>query len=331
MGHNLNINNRTGKARMFYVGEEPWHGLGIKLNEPATAKQAIVAADLDYKVEKAPLSWMVGDHKAWIEDHKAVVRMDTKQALGVVGDGYKLIQNVEAFSFFDTIVGEGKAIYHTAGALGRGERIWVLAKLPKDLVIAREDVVEKYMILTNSHDGTSALKCYFSPVRVVCQNTLSMSLKDAKDGISIRHSGDIMSKVKEARRVLGISIKYYETFEEIAQFMAKKQLSKADVETYFDKVLGIDKAREKESAVLENRKDDLLGLFEHGKGNDRPGVRGSLWAGYNAVTEFVDHYKTIKGQGDDPTNRLKSIWFGAGARLKEKAFDEAYALVGAKR
>jgi phage/plasmid-like protein (TIGR03299 family) len=169
--------------------------------------------------------------------------------LGVVGDGYKIVQNVEAFSFFDHVVGEGQAIYHTAGALNLGQRIWILAKLPKNIVLTREDVVEKYMVLTNSHDGTSALKLFFTPIRIICSNTLSMALKDAKDGISIRHSGDITSKVKEARKILGISLKWYNEFEELCKQLLGTQLSKSQVEGYYDRLLYGEEIDEKKKKV----------------------------------------------------------------------------------
>lgn len=326
MAHNLSIKN--GRAQMFYYGEKPWHGLGTELNAPATAKEAIKAAQLDYIVEKQPLITMVGNQQVHVPEKKATVRMDTRQVLGVVGDGYRVIQNTEAFSFFDTVVGEGQAVYHTAGALGQGERIWILAKLPKDLIIAREDIVEKYLILTNSHDGTSALKLYFSPVRVVCQNTLVMSLKDSRDGITIRHSGDIKSKADEARRILGISLKFYQEFGEVVDRLVEHKMTVKSAEGYFDNVVfGMD-PENRDSKVLINRRNDLLTLFERGKGNDIPEVKHSAWAALNACTEYSDHYRTIKGEKEDRSNRLNSIWFGAAAAFKRTAYNEICKVVG---
>jgi phage/plasmid-like protein (TIGR03299 family) len=320
MSHNIN------EGRIFYVGEKPWHGIGQELANPATAKEAIEAARLDYQVGLVEIQTVGGIP---IIGKRATVRRDTKTALGVVGEDYRIVQNVEAFGFFDTIVGEGQAIYHTAGALGQGERIWILAKLPKEMVVAKGDVVEKYLILTNSHDGKSSLRMYFSPVRVVCQNTLTMSLSDAGDGIAIRHTGNIKAKVDEARRVLGIAVKFYDKVEEVIQALASFKIDPKMVDKYFEELI-FGEGKDKESTRLKNQKTDLLTLFESGRGNQLAGVRHSAWAAYNAVTEYVDHSRTVKGLKQDPTNRLKSIWFGSGAQVKARAFSGITNLVGIK-
>ena len=324
MSHNL---NEDGK-RMFYVGERPWHGLGTKLDNPATAKEAIEVANLDYDVELQPIYLKDGVE---IEDRKATVRVDTNAPLGIVTEKYKVVGNREAFSFFDTVVGEGQAIYHTAGALGEGERIWILAKLPSDIVVGKDDVIEKYLILTNSHDGKSSLKMYFSPVRVVCQNTLNFSLHNKSDCINIIHSGNIRNKVDEARKVLGIAVDVYGQFEQIAKQLVDVKLDVAQANSYFNKLVFGKDAVDNTKTKLVNQKNTLLILFERGCGNDLSGIQYSAWGAYNAVTELVDHHKAIRGLKDDPSNRLKNIWFGSGASLKKKAYDEALVLAGIKK
>ena len=172
MSHNLNQAN--GKAAMMYVGEVPWHGLGTKLDKPATAAEAIEAAGLNFTVEKWPMRTQRGSLP--VNNHFATVRTDTKEVLGVVGSRYEPIQNKDAFTAFDSLVGEGEAIYHTAGALGKGERIWILAKMPDYIRINGNDIVEKFLLLTNTHDGTSVVRVKLTPIRVVCENTLSIAL-----------------------------------------------------------------------------------------------------------------------------------------------------------
>jgi phage/plasmid-like protein (TIGR03299 family) len=328
MGHELSF--KEGRAQMFFYGKRPWHELGVELDHPATAKEAITAAQLGYRVESYPVAAEISGAYNTIPGKVATVRTDTNKILGVVGTGYKVVQNVEAFDFFDNLVGEGQAIYHTAGALGQGERIWLLAKLPKNIVLGKDDVVEKYLILTNSHDGTSALKVYWSTVRVVCNNTLTASLRDAKQGVNIRHSGNIKSKTDEARRVLGISIKYYQEFEELCKQLLNYKVKKSEIEGFYDRVVFGDDLKNRDSAILKNRKEFMLHLFENGRGNDMPDVRHSLWAGVNGTSEFFDHYKPIKNERERPTNRLNSIWFGHAARQKARAFDIACEMIGAK-
>lgn len=324
MAHNLNTDSNG--VRMFYSGiEKPWHGLGVELNHPATAREAIEAARLDYKVE---LQKVYLKNSVEIENAKATVRVDTNKALGIVSDRYKIVQNIEAFNFFDTVVGEGQAIYNVAGALGQGERIWILAKLPKNIVLAREDVVEKYLCLTNSHDGLSSLKLYFTPIRVVCWNTLIASMQDSKDGISIRHMGNIRDKVDEARRVLGITIDYYNQFEQIAKQLVDVKLNVEKAERYYNSLLFRDKKPDEISTNLINKRDRLLYLFENGKGNRLPGIKHSAWAAWNAVSEYTDNEKNVKGLASDRTRKLKDIWFGNSAQLKQKAYAQILQVAG---
>ena len=315
MAHNINEN-----SRVFTVGKA-WHGLGTVVKTEQTAKEAIQLAKLDYNVVKSDL--FTNDKK--INSHIAIIREDTKEVLGITSNKYQIIQNIDAFDFFDTLVGSGQAIYHSAGALGEGERIWILAKLPNDIIVNNDDVVEKYLCLTTSHDGKSSLQMYFTPVRVVCQNTLNMSMANSKNGISIRHSNQYKNKIEEARNILNISINYYSQFGQIIKKFESVEMQKESLNKYFDKVLEINDDKET-STRKENQKHDLLCLFENGKGQ-KIGNRHSLWKAYNSFTEYVDHHRTVKNLDKDNTNKLNSIWFGSGAKLKEKAYTEALALI----
>ena len=312
MAHNI----MEGK-RMFYVGKEPWHGLGVKLENPATAAEAISAAQLNYPLE---LKGIKTEDGVVIPDSFATVRGDTGTPLGIVGNYYTPVQNVEAFDFFDGVVGEKLAMYHTAGALGQGERIWILAKLPDIIQVTAKDIVEKYLLLTNSHDGKSSLRMFFTPVRVVCQNTLNAAISSAKDGISIRHTGNINNKLKEAQRALGIAMTFYSEFEESLKVMAKKNIKDEEATLYFSSLILNDSDVEI-STRKQNQIDDLLGLYNQ---PEYPEARGTLWGAYNAVTNYTDHFRSVKN--DNTSNRLESIWFGSGADLKVKAYNTAMVL-----
>lgn len=314
MSANINENKRV-----FTVGEA-WHKLGTVVETEQTAENAVKLAQLDYNVVKSDL--FTQDKR--VDSHVAIIREDTQEILGITTPKYKIVQNVNAFSFFDTVVGEGQAIYHSAGALGKGERIWILAKLPSNIVVGKDDTLEKYLCLTTSHDGKSSLKMYFTPIRVVCQNTLNMSMSDSKNGISIRHSGDIKRKVDEAREILNISIDYYKQYEQIVNQFEEKPLMVSEVEKYFEKVLAF--PEDEVSTRKENQKNTLLHLFEYGKGQQL-GNKHSLWKAYNSVTEYVDHHSSVKNLSSNPSNKLSNIWFGNGAKIKQKAWEQAKELL----
>jgi phage/plasmid-like protein (TIGR03299 family) len=317
MAHELNTIN--GRTSMMYVGDVPWHGLGSRLDYPATAQETISAAGLDFNVTLAHMTTTDGIS---IPGRKAVVRTDTNAVLGVVGSSYVPVQNRQAFGFLDAIAADGGIRYHTAGALRRGEQIWLLGKLSGQIrVKGSDDLTEKYLLLSNSHDGSSALRVFFTPIRVCCSNTLAMADRSGKgEGIAIRHQGDLPAKVREAQEVLGLARRYYDDLELRIDFLAGHHPTAAQLARYFE-ALYPDPA-EGSNSRAKNVRDSLYNLFERGKGQEIPAIRHSAWVAFNSVTEFVDHHRSTRGRTDHDrgSNRLESAWFGSGNRLKQQAF-----------
>jgi phage/plasmid-like protein (TIGR03299 family) len=313
--HNLMIQN--GRASMFYVEETPWHGLGTRLLKPATAKEAIQAAELDWQVRKEPVYANLGDARIAVPDTYAVIRDGSKEpVLGVVSKDYTPLQNVEAFEFFDPIVGENAAVYHTAGALGNGERIWLLAKLPGQMRITGDDVADKYLLLSNSHDGKGSVQIKFTSVRVVCQNTLTLALYGA-EAFRLVHTPDVKRRLKEAGQLLAQIRTRYATTEEALQAMAKVSLNQEQLRQYLSQVFpDADPVDEAAVARVQKARQWSEYFFDQGKGNQLPGVAGTMWAAFNGVTELLDHRKTKQ----TPGQRLNSLWFGENYRVKAKAF-----------
>ena len=328
MAHNL-YERLDGKAAMMYTGEVPWHGLGTKLDNPATAKEAINVAGLDYEVDLKPIHrWNNFGTLVEIPNFRVTVNRENDAELGIVGDGYKIIQNRDAFSFFDSVVGEGQAIYHTAGALGKGERIWILAKLPGEIVVANNDRIEKYMALMTSHDGKSSLTMWFTPTRIVCMNTLTAALKGFKssEGIKIRHSGDVRSKINAAQSALQIAGKYYDVLEAVSKQFVEYTLTAADIDTFL-KSLVPDESMKAE-AVEEAR---LTVGFLAAEGRGQKGVseiKDTAWAYLNGASEYADYYRRGMGQDVDASKKLASKWIGSSAKFKARAFSLLGDLVG---
>jgi phage/plasmid-like protein (TIGR03299 family) len=212
MAHQLLIEN--GRASMFYVDSPPWHGLGTRLAAPPTSREAIEAAGLGWTVAKVPLYGVGGTRFAVPPDRFALLREDLighqdGHVLGIAGPEYVPLQNRRAFDFFDPLVQDGHAWYETAGALGRGERVWIQARLAGDLEIAPGDRVKRFLLLSNSHDGTSSVQIHLTPVRVVCNNTLIAALFDGRP-ISIRHDLNMAGRLEQAKVLLGLVNQRYE-------------------------------------------------------------------------------------------------------------------------
>jgi phage/plasmid-like protein (TIGR03299 family) len=351
MAHALHIEN--GKASMMYVDDPPWHRLGTQLKESATAAVAIKAANLDWTVVKRSLLAFDGKVSHPIPDRFAIVREDwygqPKPIFGIVGSEYTPLQNRDAFSFFDDIVGQGAAIYHTAGALGEGERVWILAKLPEEMRVLGEDIAHKYLLLANSHDGSSAVQIKFTPIRVVCQNTLSMALAEGRT-LRVPHLRNLRDRMEQATEVLGIIRRRYQAIELKFRAMAQVKLSDQQVQQYLEQVWP-NPPREPEEP-RDRRYDEALAKAranrawaEHfchsGTGVEIKGVRGTLWAAYNGVAELVDHRQATQrggqgslfGNGQDAAEdrRLQSIWFGEGYSAKVRAYRAACEWIGRAR
>lgn len=320
-----NIATTKGKPAFCYYGETPWHRLGEKLESPATAEEAIMAAGLDYEVSLTDVATVDG---MMVPKTKAVVRYDTQTVLGVVSDRYVAVQNRQAFGFLDALVEDGGLRYHTAGALGRGEKVFLLAKLPGSLrVKATDDLVDKYLLLSNAHDGSAALRVLFTPVRVVCQNTLSMALRRGNgQGVSIRHNGDLGGKIRDAQRVLGLATKFYDDAQAKIDRLASVSPTQDQLETYF-RTLYPEPELGDDNGNARKTRERLHELFSTGIGHDLPGIKDTWWTAYNAVTEMLDH-RTYRGRSDveRATNRLQSIWWGTAAKVKEQAWNAALEL-----
>jgi phage/plasmid-like protein (TIGR03299 family) len=320
MSHNLASTN--GRAAMFYYGETPWHRLGTKLDNPATAAEAIEAAGLNYRAE---LTQMLTVDGIPIHDRKAVVRSDNREVLGVVGNSYVPIQNAECFNFLDAVVAEGQVSYHTAGALGKGERIWMLAKLPGHIQVKNtEDITEKFLLLHNSHNGSSALRVFFTPIRVVCANTLAIAERDGRGkGFAVRHKGDLNSKIRQAQTVLGLANRFFDDVQIKVDVLANHYPTPSQLKNFFQTLYP--DSPEGKNKRLENIRSELSRLFEEGMGQAIPGIQYSSWAALHAVTEWVDHHRPTRARNsaERESLRLKSQWFGSGAMIKARAWDLA--------
>lgn len=320
---------------IMYYGEKPWHGIGTELDHPATAAEAIKAAKLDWEVKAFPVFAGIPDISdnskinefIPVKDTKATIRLDTKDILGIVGRLYTPIQNIDAFSFFDSVVGEGKAIYHVSGVLGKGETIWILAKMPGEIrILQTDDIVEKYLLLTNSHNGRSTMKMFFSPIRVVCENTLSVANSEIKQSggnvVRIKHLPGVYEKVEAARVILGLVDKTYGELQRDYNKLASYPVNDEWLKIYIKALIPAKDERDV-STRTTNIRNEVLSCFES-ESNSLAGIKGSAWAAYNAASEWVDHFSTYsKEKKKDTTTRLASIWLGRGAELKKTAFNLA--------
>jgi phage/plasmid-like protein (TIGR03299 family) len=242
MAHNLNYNETTGKHSFFSVKEKAWHGLGQIVQDYPNSREAIRFAGLDYTVEKRKLFTYDNENQNGnpdtdiiipeidIPNYFATIRTDTEQVLGVVGKDYEVVQNEDAFSFFDAIVGGSDGIqYETAGALGKGERIFITAKLPNYIKVGSDDLIEQYLFLTTSHDGFGSITAAFTPVRIVCNNTLNAAFRNCSNSIKIRHTSNAKERLEVAHKVMGISYKLSEYLEDAFNNWSKVRITDKQV------------------------------------------------------------------------------------------------------
>ncbi|MEJ5144689.1 DUF932 domain-containing protein [Sphingobacterium sp. MYb388] len=341
MGHNLNFNERTGKYSFFSVQEKAWHGLGQIVTDYPTSKEAIIHAGLDYEVIKTPLftraqgmgiaedGTVMDGSEIEVPNNFANIRSDNNTVLGVVGKDYQIVQNNEAFSFFDAIVGNADGIlYETAGALGQGERIFITAKLPGYIRVGNgEDVTEKYIFLTTSHDGSGSITAAFTPIRIVCQNTLNASLRSMSNVVRIKHTTGAKQRLADAHKVMGIANTLSMELEGIFNRWAKVDITDKDVKKLIQLALCPNKETyellrkgetDQLSSVFTNTVEDAFAYAMTSDTQQMDTTKGKLFGAYNAVTGF---YQNVRKFRDDEA-KLQSIVMGGTAQGRaQKAFD----------
>lgn len=311
---------------MFFMGETPWHGLGNRVTEALTVEQAIKQAGLDWAVRKEEIQLKIAPD-LYVPGYATVREINQKiDVLGVVGPRYTPLQNTEAFNFFNPLVESGLVTLETAGSLSDGKKIWVMARINdnSDMSIVGDDTVRKFILLSNSHDGTTAVRCGFTPVRVVCANTLAMAHSTGESQlIRLRHSKSVVANLESLREVMNVANANFESTADQFRQLARKQISRADLEKYVKVCLEVNpNAKADEISTRKaNQIADVISLFESGRGMDMKGVKGTVWAAYNAVTEYLTH-----NAGNSADSRYNSLWFGNGAVRNQVALTEAMAL-----
>lgn len=308
---------------MFSVKERPWHGLGTIVMEAPTIEEGIKLAGLDWDVSLRDIITNDSD-KVVFDKRKMVVREDNKTALGIVGAQYKPLQNKEAFNFFEPFIENGMASLETAGSLFNGSRVFILAKInSEDMHITDDDVVEKYILLSNSHDGSQCLRIGYTPIRVVCNNTLTAA-ETSKDSQLIRltHKKDIVSNMESLREAMDLINQQFIATEEMYKQLAKKDINKADLEKYVKQVFST-KSLEKiindyeETEQIEETRKRLIARVE--EIFELEPVHNA-WTMYNSVNYYFNHES-----GRTLDSRYNSLWFGANGSKDERALKLALA------
>lgn len=220
---------------MFYVRTVPWHGIGTMVKEAPASEDALRLAGLDWEVLQEDVFTLAGEK---ITGYKANVRSTDRKVLGVVSDRYKIIQNTEAFAFTDALLGNGVR-YETAGSLQEGRKVWLLARMPREYIISGERI-SPYLVFSNSHDGSGAVKVAITPIRVVCNNTLNLALGTAKRSWSMIHTGDIKGKIQEAKDTLFMAETYMDSLGKEIENLRKIKMTDKQVKEYIELLLPVE-------------------------------------------------------------------------------------------
>jgi len=302
-----------GKAQMAYVGEVPWHGLGKRVPADLTPDQFMTTAGLDWVVEKQDLITPQG---VKLKNKQALVRTSDNSVLDVVGKGWNPVQNSEAFEFFNEYVTAGDMEMHTAGSLKDGQMVWALAKTKESFELFKGDVTENYFLFTNPHQFGKALNIRMTPIRVVCNNTLTLSLSQNSDKmVTVNHRKAF--DASEVKDQMGIAREKMEQYKSMAQFLGGKRYTPENVIQYFNEVFGAPAKIENGVMPFSSRNSKLA--FENL--DVQPGAefaQGSWWTAFNSVTNMTDH---LQGRSND--GRLQSAWYGRNRKVKLIALDKA--------
>ncbi|MDD4112523.1 MAG: DUF932 domain-containing protein [Herbinix sp.] len=301
---------------MFFAGrQKPWHGLGVQVEGALSSEEALIRAGLNWSVVQRPI---LTDTGIQVEGYKANIRDSDDKVLGVVTARYRIVQNRDAFNFTDDLLGKGVR-YETAGSLQEGRRVWLLAKLPAAYIVAG-DRISPYLVFTNAHDGSGAIRVAMTPIRVVCQNTLNLALSTATRSWSANHTGDINLKLEDAKETLFRAEDYMDKLGEEIYHMNNHMVSDEVVSEIVSELLPIpsDASDLQERNVMKQR-DDIIMRYYYAP--DLQHLQKNTYRLINAVSDSATHSKPLR-----ETNTYRENLF-ARTIDGNSMIDKAYQLV----
>lgn len=305
------IEEINGVAQMAYAGDVPWHGLGKKVPADLTPEQMLEAAGLDWTVEKTPTFAIINDEHV-STGQSALVRSSDNKILDVVSDDWVPVQNLQAFEFFNDFIAAGDMQMNTAGSLRNGQIVWALAKVNESFELFGGDRIDSYLLFSNFHKYGFSTDVRFTPIRVVCNNTLTLSLSSAVERmVKINHRSQFNGD--NVKMMLGITSDKLSKYKDMASYLGSKMYKKETLVEYFQRVFPVTNSSEKE---LSRNASRALSVVEGQPGAEY--AEGSWWSAFNAVTYMTDH---LVGRSND--TRLSSAWYGQNKNLKTKALELA--------
>lgn len=318
MAHELEFVD--GNAQMAYVGDVPWHGLGVKVSADLTPDQMLGVAGLDWTVRKVPAYAEIDGTDIAI-GRSALVRSRDNSILDIVSDDWNPVQNEEAFEFFNEFVMAGDMEMHTAGSLKNGQIVWGLAKIKDSFELFKGDRIDSYLLFSNFHKYGFSTDVRFTPIRVVCNNTLTLSLNSKVERM-VKVSHRKVFDPGNVKEMLGIATDKLSKYKEMAEFLGSKQAKGEDIVEYFTRIFPVTGSNDKKKKEVSKNAQIAIDIL-----HTQPGAEfaeGSWWQPFNAVTYMTDH---LVGRSSD--TRLTSAWYGANKGLKTKALELAVEMAEA--
>lgn len=313
-------------SSMAYQGQQPWHGLGNRLAPKQSIDTWTRAAGLDWEIESSEVRFVSGNGNLGaihaFPDQRVLYRSDTKAPLAVVSSRYQIVQPAEILEFYRDLTLAGNFELETAGSLLGGRKFWALAKTGHTGVLKSKDEIQGYLLLATACDGTLATTAQFTAVRVVCANTLKVALGESTGAVKVPHRSQFDAQA--VKRQLGIAVSSWDAFMVRTKALAERKVTDSAAEAFFRKVLTYPAPDRDGQVVNERAMKAVSELYAgRGKGSTLSSAAGTAWGVLQAVTEFCDHHRQARSED----HRKNSAWFGQGAVIKQKAWDEALKLV----
>ena len=313
-----------GQAQMAYAGDKPWHGLGVEVSNDLTPGQIMAKAGLDWEVEKMPLSFTNRGGKLQTVNKHALVRSNDSKVLDVIGDDWNPVQNAEAFEFSSEYVLAGDMEMNTAGSLKGGKNVFALAKVKESFDILGEDQVDSYLLFSNPHEYGKAVDVRFTPIRVVCNNTLTFSLQSAsKNSVKVGHRTKFNADM--VKQQMGLASQKFAQYKEMAEFLSTKRFSVESLIQYYNEVFPYTHKASEAPTKVEDLSKNAKAAFD--VLYTQPGAQygeGTWWQALNSVTYLTDHK-----MGRSADTRMQSAWFGINQSRKLKAANKAVEFANA--